>query len=570
MKSRAEEAAAVAALACAPAAGAWTWPSGGAVLQPFVFDPVDPYAGGQHRGIDVGGESGSPVLAPAGGTVSFAGSVPTSGKSVTIQTSDGLSMPRAPRVDRRHAQYGRLRGLCRGTIGPSGTAEVGEPYVHLGVRVSARDHGYLDPLAFLPARPSPTPPVPERLAPETAEVPAAPDASAPEAPAAAGSESPALLQIEEGANPLITEPHTETLNPAQIRCWPKRPRPRLCPSTDPLRRSGSLSRRPRNCRPKRLCHRRPRRPAVVTWRLPQTLGRWSDRLRKNRVRNRPVRNRGRPRAKRRPPIVPKQAACQPSGLGRSRTRLPRYRLSRAPQRRRTSDRRRWSGCRGHRYGPEEAAGAARAVSRNVDAAERRRYRGRTHAGEQLAVKPASSASREGRGDPVRRVDHERSDAGTVVAGGHAGGSFAGKLSVAAAVLLALLALAGGGLALAGRRRPPQPTSPPLRAVSPAPTNSAAIAVEVLTEEAGTSSAPVPLRCERVRINRITTGQNPRRRRVAVCGRTASHRSCGRLRPVRRLRPVSPSARKRRADGVRHRRARHAGDGGRRSGTAIAA
>ena len=76
-----------------------------------------------------------------------------------------------------------------------------------------------------------------------------------------------------------------------------------------------------------------------------------------------------------------------------------------------------------------------------------------------------------------------------MAGGHAGGSFAGKLSVAAGVLLALLALAGGGLALAGRRRPPQPTSPPLRAVSPAPTNSAAVAVEARTEEAGMSSAP---------------------------------------------------------------------------------
>ena len=34
----------VAALVCAPVAGAWTWPADGPVLQPFVFDPAHPYA----------------------------------------------------------------------------------------------------------------------------------------------------------------------------------------------------------------------------------------------------------------------------------------------------------------------------------------------------------------------------------------------------------------------------------------------------------------------------------------------------------------------------------------------
>ena len=40
-------------LLAVPGARAWTWPAGGEVLRPFVFDPAHPYAGGQHRGIDI-------------------------------------------------------------------------------------------------------------------------------------------------------------------------------------------------------------------------------------------------------------------------------------------------------------------------------------------------------------------------------------------------------------------------------------------------------------------------------------------------------------------------------------
>src|SRR3972149_11369612 len=84
-------AAALALLALARAARAWTGPASGPVLRPFVFG-TDPYAGGQHRGIDVGAPSDAVVLAPASGTVTFAGSVPTSGRTVTIQTADGYAV----------------------------------------------------------------------------------------------------------------------------------------------------------------------------------------------------------------------------------------------------------------------------------------------------------------------------------------------------------------------------------------------------------------------------------------------------------------------------------------------
>src|SRR3954465_1760275 len=79
------------ALVAAPAAEAWSWPVGGPVLRPFVVGD-DPYAGGQHRGIDVAAAPGESVFAPAAGTVSFAGTVPTGGRTITIRTGDGYAV----------------------------------------------------------------------------------------------------------------------------------------------------------------------------------------------------------------------------------------------------------------------------------------------------------------------------------------------------------------------------------------------------------------------------------------------------------------------------------------------
>jgi murein DD-endopeptidase MepM/ murein hydrolase activator NlpD len=78
-------------VAGATPAGAWTWPADGAVLQPFVLGD-DPYAGGQHRGVDIGVADGAGVIAPAGGVVSFVGIVPTNGRTVTILTDDGYAV----------------------------------------------------------------------------------------------------------------------------------------------------------------------------------------------------------------------------------------------------------------------------------------------------------------------------------------------------------------------------------------------------------------------------------------------------------------------------------------------
>src|SRR5918996_4653163 len=147
--------AAVAALVLVPGATAWTWPSGGSVLRPFVVGD-SPYAGGQHRGIDVGGEVGAAVVAPVSGSVTFAGSVPDGGKAITIQTDDGYAVTLLQLgellVERGQAVE---EGALVGRIGPSGDAVTTGPHVHLGVRVAADPNGYLDPLTLLPARQPP-------------------------------------------------------------------------------------------------------------------------------------------------------------------------------------------------------------------------------------------------------------------------------------------------------------------------------------------------------------------------------------------------------------------------------
>src|SRR5471032_1911806 len=141
------------ALAVAPAASAWTWPVDGPVLQPFSFDRTQPYAAGQHRGLDIGGAAGVTVVAPAAGLVTFAGTVPTSGKSVTVETADGydVTLTHLGSITvQKDATVAEGDGV--GTIGPSGDPEVNEPYVHLGIRLDAEEQGYVDPAVFLPSR----------------------------------------------------------------------------------------------------------------------------------------------------------------------------------------------------------------------------------------------------------------------------------------------------------------------------------------------------------------------------------------------------------------------------------
>jgi hypothetical protein len=139
-------------LAWAPAAYAWSWPVQGPVLQPFAYDESHPYVSGQHRGIDIGADAaGEQVVAPAAGIVSFAGSVPTNGECVAIETIDGYTVTLTHLGAILVAKSASVaEGQAVGTIGPSGTPEFDRPYVHLGIRTTSEPNGYLDPLRLLP------------------------------------------------------------------------------------------------------------------------------------------------------------------------------------------------------------------------------------------------------------------------------------------------------------------------------------------------------------------------------------------------------------------------------------
>ena len=143
----------VVALALSGVASAWSWPADGQVLRAFELGS-DTYAAGQHRGIDVAGAPGSPVRAPAAGTITFAGSVPTHGRGVTILTADGYSVTLFHLESVGVAKGETVdEGAAVGTMGSSGDAEHSVPTVHLGIRVADRQDGYVDPIGLLPARP---------------------------------------------------------------------------------------------------------------------------------------------------------------------------------------------------------------------------------------------------------------------------------------------------------------------------------------------------------------------------------------------------------------------------------
>jgi hypothetical protein len=146
----------------APAAAAtWTWPVRGEVITPYR-NGGDPYAGRQHRGIDIAGPVGAPVAAAAGGTVRFVGSAGWSGITVTVRTSDGrydTSYLHLSEVAVREG--GRVAaGQPLGAVGASGRPSDPRPHLHFGIRDAGSRHSYRDPLDFLPRPPRRVPEAP--------------------------------------------------------------------------------------------------------------------------------------------------------------------------------------------------------------------------------------------------------------------------------------------------------------------------------------------------------------------------------------------------------------------------
>jgi hypothetical protein len=163
----------------AVASGGWTWPVRGPVLTAYR-NGDDPYAAGQHRGVDIGAPVGTRVVAASGGTISFAGVAGSSGLTVSERTADGrfdLSYLHLSGVAVHRGDV-VAEGQPLGTVGVSGRRSAEEPHLHFGVREAGARTAYRDPLDFLA-------PAPPAESPRPAPVPVPVTSPAPAAPAAA-------------------------------------------------------------------------------------------------------------------------------------------------------------------------------------------------------------------------------------------------------------------------------------------------------------------------------------------------------------------------------------------------
>jgi hypothetical protein len=180
-------------------AGGWTWPIRGPVITAYR-NGDDPYASGQHRGVDIAAPVGSRVVAATSGTVTFAGVVGSAGLVVSERTADG-------RFDLSHLHLSSLsvrrgesvpEGAEVGTVGTSGQRSAEAPHLHFGVRDAGERSAYRDPLDFLgpPAGGRPDP------APAPAPVPVGHPAVADPAPAPSSAPSPAPVPVRAPGIPL--------------------------------------------------------------------------------------------------------------------------------------------------------------------------------------------------------------------------------------------------------------------------------------------------------------------------------------------------------------------------------
>ena len=116
------------------------------VLRQFEA-PSTPYGPG-HRGVDLGGSVGEPVLAAAAGVVVFAGTVASRGV-VSVDHPNGLRTTYEPLTPAVTAGQRVTAGAVLGHLRPGHPGCAGAPAcLHWGVR---RGEEYLDPLGLIAA-----------------------------------------------------------------------------------------------------------------------------------------------------------------------------------------------------------------------------------------------------------------------------------------------------------------------------------------------------------------------------------------------------------------------------------
>ena len=131
------------AAAPASAAGPWSWPVTGPVINGFD-PPTSPFGSG-HRGIDIAAAAGTPVLAPAPGTITFAGQV-AGHLFVTIDHGGGVESTYSW-VSALTVKKGDVV-VAGSMVARSGAGHPGDlvPSVHMGVKLH---DVYVDPLGYL-------------------------------------------------------------------------------------------------------------------------------------------------------------------------------------------------------------------------------------------------------------------------------------------------------------------------------------------------------------------------------------------------------------------------------------
>lgn len=134
-----------------PAAAFAAWPLEHAGAVELAYGA--PFADGArtHRGLDLSARQDDRVLAPADGTVTFAGRVPASGGgstlAVSLRTPDGLTvtlMPLESVAVNAGAALGA--GAAVGELAAAGDESLAQAHLHLSVR---RGDAYLDPASVL-------------------------------------------------------------------------------------------------------------------------------------------------------------------------------------------------------------------------------------------------------------------------------------------------------------------------------------------------------------------------------------------------------------------------------------
>lgn len=123
--------------------GRYSLPLTGEVVAPFD-DPEVPWGAG-HRGVDIAGAAGAPVLAAADGVVAFAGVV-VDRPVISIDHPDGIRTTYEPVVSELAAGDAVAQGQVIGRLVADGSHCGGRVCLHWGAKIG---DDYIDPLALL-------------------------------------------------------------------------------------------------------------------------------------------------------------------------------------------------------------------------------------------------------------------------------------------------------------------------------------------------------------------------------------------------------------------------------------